>query len=155
MIHTLLGAPRAALVAGLVFETMWICALGGVAALTLSRGTLRLLGWLEPTILTAPFGVTFDPNGWRADSALFAQAFTLATFTALACGFLTSRRLTSHAQLVRAQSAGVLRGGLRSLQFLKPAGAAIALEVALALAITVPALLLTRSLGNLVRVADD
>jgi predicted permease len=149
-IHTLLGAPRSALAAGLVIEALWICAIGGVTAVVLTMGALRLLGILEPSILTAPFGVTFDPTGWRSDGALLAQSLGLAALAAIACGGATAWRVTSRVRLLPTHGQGTLRGGLRALRFREPAGALIALEVALALAITTPALLLTRSLGNLV-----
>jgi len=112
---------------------------------------LTLLGIAEPSVLTAPFGTTFDPTGWRLDWTLVVTAVLVSAAVAVAFSVAPTLRTT------RADTAGFLHtgagitaGGLRRLGLTRPGGLLVAFEMALALALIAPALLLVRSLGSLV-----
>jgi putative ABC transport system permease protein len=153
-VHTLLGAPRLALLWGALSEALLVSLAGGLAAVMLTRGALAFLGWVEPTILTAPFGVTFDPDGWRFDSQLVALALVLSALTAVVFSIGPAVRITrlDAPSFVRG-GAGVTGAGLRGLRLTRPGGLLVAFEMAATVALTLPALLLLRSLGNLI--TDD
>jgi len=150
-LHTVLGAPRAILVWGALCEAMIVGVAGGLVAVGLTRVALAVLSRAEPTILTAPFGVTFDAAGWRADWGLVAASLALSIAAAFVFGLAPAWKTTRlDAATFLRLGAGVKRGGLRQLRLTRPRGMLVAAETALALAITLPALLLVRSLGNLV-----
>ncbi len=150
-LHAALGAPRLALIWGSLAEAGLVGILGGLGAVALTRGALTLLGIAEPSILTAPFGMNFDPCSWRVDRPLVAAAIVTATAVAVVFGLAPTLKTT------RAQAAAFLRsgpgsaaGGLRRLGLTRPGGLLVVFEVTLALALIAPALLLVRSLGGLV-----
>jgi putative ABC transport system permease protein len=150
-LHAALGAPRLVLVGGILAEAVLVGALGGLGAIALARGALTLLGLLEPSILTAPFGVTFDPAAWRFDGWLFGGAMVVSValgFTFSLGPALRSTRL-GVAGFLHA-GPGIVAGGLRRLSLRRPAGVLVAFEMAVALALVAPALLLARSLESLV-----
>jgi putative ABC transport system permease protein len=150
-VHALLGAPRMALLWGPLWEGLSVGVLGALGALALTRGALMLLGLIEPTILTAPFGFTFDPGGWRIEWPLASLSFALSVLTALGCSLRPALRAT-RGDLSRLSRGGpgIIGGGLRQLRLTRPGGLLIASEIALALALTLPAVLLARSLARLV-----
>jgi predicted permease len=150
-LHTVLGAPRLALVWGALFEALFVGAAGGLVAVLLTRGALAVLALAEPTLLTAPFGVTFDPAAWRPDWGLVGASLVLSSIAALIFGLAPAWRTTRlDAATFLRSGAGVRAGGLRQLRLTRPRGALIAVETAVALALTLPALMLVRTLGNLV-----
>jgi putative ABC transport system permease protein len=151
-LHNVLGAPRAALVWGAACEALIIGAAGAFAAVLLTRGALAALAIAEPTILTAPFGVTFDPSAWRVDWALGVAALALAAVSALIFGLAPAWRTAAldTSSFLRVGS-GVKAGGLRQLRLTRPRGLLVAAETALALALAFPALLLVRTMGHLVQ----
>jgi hypothetical protein len=145
-----------ALVWGAVCEALIIGAPGAFVAVLMTRGALAALAIAEPTILTAPFGVTFDPSAWRIDWGLVATAVALAAVAALIFGLAPAWKTTrlDASSFLRVGS-GVKAGGLRQLRLTRPRGLMMAVETALALALTLPALLLVRTLGHLVRPTWD
>ena len=150
-VHAALGAPRLVLVWGAAFEAWLIGTAGALTAIALARGSLSLLGMVEPSILVAPFGVTLEPAAFWVDGSQFAMSLALSVTTALAGGVVSALRVTRGGSMnLRTRGQGVLAGGLRGLRLTRPAGVVIAVEITLALTLTLPALLLTRSLGNLV-----
>jgi putative ABC transport system permease protein len=150
-LHTVLGAPRLALIWGSLAEALIVGILGGVVAVVLTRGALMLLGTAEPSILTSPFGMTFDPAGWRVDWHLVVASVAISSVLALTFSLVPSLRTTPTdvASFLRS-GGGVVTGSLRRLRLTRPGGILVALEMALALALMAPALLLVRSLGGLV-----
>ncbi len=150
-LQAVLGAPRLGLVWGALTEALFVGGAGGLLAVFLTRGALALLGVVEPTILTAPFGVTFDPAAWRADWPRVAPSLVLAATAALIFGLLPAWKTTRlDASALLRGGAGVTSGGLRRLRLTGRRGLLVAFETALALAVTLPALLLVRSLASLV-----
>lgn len=150
-LHTVLGAPRLALVWGLLCEALFVGAAGGLVAVILTRAALVMLAVAEPSILTAPFGVTFDPAGWRADWRLVAASVATSVAAALMSGLAPAWRTTRlEAAAFLRLGAGVRAGGLRQLRLTRPRGLLVAVETAVALALTLPALLLVLTMGNLV-----
>lgn len=150
-LYVVLGAPRLALVWGALCEALFVGGAGGFVAVLLTRGTLAVLALAEPTILTAPFGVTFDPAAWRADWRLVAASLVLSAVAAVIFGLAPAWRTTRiDAATVLRVGAGVRSGGLRQLRLTRPRGMLVAVETAVALALTLPALLLVRTLDNLV-----
>jgi len=150
-LHNVLGAPRWVLVWGALCEALFVGAAGGFVAAVLTRGALAALAVAEPTILTAPFGVTFDPAAWHVSRGLVAAAFVLSIAAALIFGLTPAWKTTrlDGPSFLRVGS-GVKRGGLRQLRPTRPRGLMVAMEMALALALTLPALLLVRTLSHLV-----
>jgi putative ABC transport system permease protein len=151
-LHALLGAPRLALVWGALAEALIVGVLGGLSAIVSTRGALSLLGIAEPTLITSPFGMSFDPAGWRVDWELVVAAVAVSSMVALAFGLAPALRTTRTdvAGFLRS-GGGIVTGGLRRLGLTRPGGLLVAFEMALALALIAPALLLVRSLGGLVR----
>jgi predicted permease len=150
-VHSVLGAPRLVLVWGVAAEALMLGLAGGPAAMLLAAGLLRLLAVAEPAILTSPFGVTFQPDGLRLDGPLALVALALSVVVAVAFALVPALRATQgrSAPLWRS-GAGVRNGGLRRLRLTRPGGLLVAAEIAIAVAVTVPALLLVRSLHMLV-----
>jgi len=150
-LHTVLGAPRVTLVWGALCEALFVGVAGGLLAVVITREALAVLALAEPTILTAPFGVTFDPAGWRADWGLVAASLFLAVMAALVFGLAPAWRTTRLDAATFLRVGAVVRsGGLRQLRLSRPRGMLVVIETAGALALTLPALLLVRTLGNLV-----
>ena len=150
-LHTVLGAPRLALVWGSLCEALLVGAAGGLVAVLLTRGALAMLAMAEPSILTAPFGVTFDPAGWRVDWRLVAAALVISVAAAVICGLAPAWRTTRlEAAAFLRLGAGVRAGGLRQLRLTRPRGVLVVVETAVALALTLPALLLVLTMDNLV-----
>jgi len=150
-LHSVLGAPRVALVCGAMTEALLVGIAGAGLGLVFTRAALFGLGLAEPTILTAPFGVTFDPAGFRVDGGLAVVALGFSIVAAIGAGLLPAWRTTrvDASSLLRG-GAGVIGGGLRRLRVTQPSGLLVVAEVAFALAMTLPALLLVRSVGRLV-----
>ena len=116
----------------------------------LAAGVLRLLAFAEPTILTSPFGVTFQPDRLRLDGGLALVALGLAVVVALAFALAPALRAARRSAELWRSGAGVRAGGLRRLRLTRPGGLLVAAEIAVAISVTVPALLLARSLETLV-----
>jgi predicted permease len=151
-LHNVLGAPRAALVWGAGCEALIIGVAGAFVAVLLTRGALAALAIAEPTILTAPFGVTFDPSAWRVDWGLAATALALAALAAFVFGLAPAwRTATLDTSSFLRVGSGVKAGGLRQLRLTRPRGLLVAAEAALALALAFPALLLVQTMGHLVQ----
>jgi predicted permease len=150
-LHAALGAPRFALVGGVLVEAVVVGVLGGLGAIVLARGALTLLGLAEPSLLTAPFGATFDPAGWRLDAPLIVGAVAVSAAVAVAFSLAPALRTTrvGAAGFVRG-GPGITAGGLRRLDLTRPGGLLVTFEMAVALALITPALLLVRSLEGLV-----
>jgi predicted permease len=150
-IHSVLGAPRLALVWGAAAESLMLGLAGAPAALLLAAGLLRLLAFAEPAVLTSPFGVTFQAEGLRLDGGLAPLALGLSVLMAVVFALVPALRATrsGSAPLWRS-GAGVRGGGLRRLRLTRAGGLLVAAEVTIAVAVTVPALLLVRSLETLV-----
>jgi len=150
-LHAVLGAPRLALACGAVTEALLVGVAGAGLGLVLTRAALFGLGLAEATILTAPFGVTFDLNGFRVDGSLAVVALGFSIVAAIGAGLLPAWRTTRvDASSFLRGGAGVIGGGLRRLRVTRPSGLLVVAEVAFALALTLPALLLVRSVGRLV-----
>ena len=150
-LQTILGAPRLGLVWGGLTEALLVGAAGAAGGVLLTRFALVVLALLEPTILTSPFGVTFDPAGWQVDGSLALKALGLSGVAALFFGIVPAWRTTRvDASALLRGGAGITTGGLRWLRLTRPGGLLVVAEVSLALALTMPALLLVRSLGLLV-----
>jgi predicted permease len=150
-LHTVLGAPRFALVWGSLCEALLVGAAGALVAVLLTRGALAVLAVAEPSILTAPFGVTFDPSGWRVDWRLMGVSLVMSVAAAVIFGLAPAWRTTRlEAATFLRLGAGVRAGGLRQLRLTRPRGLLVAVETAVALALTLPALLLVLTMGNLV-----
>jgi predicted permease len=150
-LHAVLGAPRAALMWGLVAEALVVGLTGSLVGVALTRGSLATLALAEPTVLTAPFGVTFDAAAWHQDPRLLAGAIGAGLLAAAIFSVWPawrSTRVQGHPSLRSAPS--VTRGGLRALRLMRPQGLLVAVETTAALAVLFPALLLVRSLDVLV-----
>jgi len=150
-LHNVLGAPRVALIWGLLSEALLIGAGGAFLAVGLTRGALAALAAAEPSILTAPFGVTFDTAAWRVDWAMVATSLGLASVAALIFGLAPAWKTTRLASSSFLRVGSGVTGGLRQLRLTRPRGLLVAVETALALALTLPALLLIRTFDHLVR----
>jgi len=150
-VHTILGAPRAVLLWGVVAESLIVGVLGSFVAFGLTRLTLAFLAWVEPGILSAPFGVTFNPAAFHLHPRLLLGGLGLATLAALMTGAAVAWHLLDPRRSTFWRTgSGAIAGGLRSLRITRPIGALIAVQMAAALTLTHPALLLTRSLKNLI-----
>jgi predicted permease len=150
-LHTVLGAPRLALVWGSLCEALFVGLAGALVAVLLTRGALTVLAMAEPSILTAPFGVSFDPAGWRVDRRLVGASLAISVVAAVIFGLVPAWRTTRlEAAAFLRLGAGVRPGGLRQLRLTRPRGVLVVVETAVALALTLPALLLILTMGNLV-----
>jgi putative ABC transport system permease protein len=150
-LERILGAPRSALVLGTLSEAVGVGAAGGLLALFLTRVTLGGLGWIEPSAVTSPLGVSLDASarhiGWRPAAWALALGTAAAALGSLVAAWRTmSLRDTA---LLRV-GAGISGPGLRALRPTRPRGLLIVLQVAFGLALTLPALLVLRSVGRLV-----
>jgi len=150
-LHAILGAPRIMLAWGILWEAIVLGVLGAGLALLAARGAFLGLSAAEPSLLTSPFGVTFDPGGWGVDGGVAGLAVGTSILAALLSGLVPAWRAT---RLETAHylggSSGVTGPGLRQLRATRPRGWLVIAETVAALAVALPALLLVRSLHNLV-----
>jgi predicted permease len=146
-----LGASRSALVWGRLSEAVIIGALGAAVALLLTRVAIAGLGRVEPAIVANPFGVSLDRTSWQWSWTAAAWAMGVGLAVALGGGLAAAWKAAhgDSAALLRT-APGAAGPGLRGLRPARARGLLIAFEVALAVALTLPALLLVRSAGRLV-----
>ena len=150
-VQSFLGASRFGLASGMAAEALFVGLLGAALGVLLTQAALVSLRVAEPTILTAPFGVTFDPAGFRVDRDLGLASIAFCMVAAVGAILVPVWRATRvDSSSVLRGGAGVTGGGLRRLRLTQPGGLLVAAEVAFALALTLPALLLVRSVGRLV-----
>ena len=150
-VQSLLGASRFGLAFGMAAEALFVGLLGAALGVLLTEAALVSLRIAEPTILTAPFGVTFDPAGFRVDGTLGVASVAFCMVAVIGAILIPAWRTARiDASSVLRSGAGVTGGGLRRLRLTRPGGLLVAAEVAFALALTLPALLLVRSVGRLV-----
>jgi len=151
-LHVVLGAPRFGLACGALAEALFVGAGGAAVGVMLTLGALLGLGLAEPTILTAPFGVTFNPAAFQIDRGLVGAALVLCATAAVFFGIVPAWKTTRvDASTFLRGGAGVTGGGLERLRITRPGGLLVVAEVTFALALTLPALLLVRSVGTLVQ----
>lgn len=147
----LLGAPRMVLIHGPLAECLVVGLVGGAAALLLTGGTLQFLHVVEPSLATSPLGQTFDAEGWRIAWPMVGLSFALAMLVTVACGLLPAIAAFRCAETAfREGSTGIVPAGLRRLRPTRPSGLLAVVQIALAVALTLPAVLLARTVGLLV-----
>jgi predicted permease len=147
-----LGAGRGRVVRSLLVEHLLLAALGGVLALVVTYGGVRLLevAWPAQFAANGPLR-TIDPASLSVDLSVVVFAGLLTVLTGVLFGTLPAL------QLSRVEPSGALRSGGRSHTGEAPARlggrfALIAAEVALALMLLTGAGLMTASLAGLLRV---
>jgi predicted permease len=150
-LERVLGAPRALLVFGTGIEALLVGTAGAALALLLARGAVVVLGLLEPSAVRTPFGVSLDAAAWRMGGGSAAWALGIGTLSALAGSLAAAWRTTAVGGPAWLRTAGGSSGpGLRALRPTRPRGLLVVAEIAFAVALTLPALLLVRSVGQLV-----
>ena len=148
-LHLALGASRLALLRQAAVEALMIGVTGGSLAVLLTMGTVRFLGLVEPTLLSRPLGVVLDAGAWRIDVGVALASLGMAVLAAVAASLLPVWQST------RLDVSEVLRGsslpsrGLGGLRLTHSSGLQVALQMACALSLTLPTLLLVRSLDRL------
>lgn len=150
-LERVLGASRPVLVFGAACEATLVGIAGALVALLLTRGVVALLGQVEPTVVRAPFGMSLDPTAWRMSGASTAWALCIGALAALA-GSLVAAWHTTAAEggAVLRAGGGISGPGLSALRPTRPRGLLVVAEVTFAIALTLPALLLVRSVSRLV-----
>jgi predicted permease len=150
-VQSFLGASRFGLASGMAAEALFVGLLGAALGVVLTQAALVSLRIAEPTILTAPFGVTFDPAGFRVDGTVGVASLAFCLVAAVGAILVPAwQAIRIDSSSVLRGGAGVTGGGLRRLRLTRPGGLLVAAEVAFAVALTLPALLLVRSVGRLV-----
>ncbi len=146
-----LGASRVGLVLGVLGEALVVGLAGGAVALFAGAAGPRLLGLIEPSFASHPFGASLSPSDWRIEGMSVLAALGLAVAAAVGGALLPAWHAAraSAARLLRS-GASANRAGLASLRLGRPRGVLVAAHLALGVALTLPALLLLRSVGRLV-----
>ena len=148
--RALLGASRLILLWTALAEALFVAVAGSVFGVVIARFAIEVLGRLEPSILTSPFGMPFDPRAWQVDLRFALSAAASATGMALIAGIVAAHiGAPKETSYLRVGMQVTIRG-LRRLRLTRPAGMITAAEVGLAIAVTVPALLVVRGLQRLV-----
>jgi putative ABC transport system permease protein len=134
-----LGAPRGRLIAYLLTESAMIAAAGGITGIGIAAGGIRLLQWLQPSILPRIDAIEVD-----LPVLLFAVAGAIVASLAAGLGPAIMATRGDLLLAMRAASRSVIgaSGRLRA--------ALVVIEIAVSIVLLVGAALLARSLAALV-----
>jgi putative ABC transport system permease protein len=145
-----LGVPRASLIRVDAFEAVLIGCGGTAIAVCVTALFLYVLASAADADQAVLAGFTIERSGLRLTGQVLTSGFSLAALGALVSGLvpaLQTLRVDLSAVLKR-QSGVKAFTGIRSLSLHRPRGFLIVAEIALAVALVIPASLLIRSFGT-------
>lgn len=136
-----LGAPRGRLIAGVLFESTIISAIGGVLGVTIAFGFIRLLQYQRPSQLPRLDAIEVD-----LPIVLFAVAIAAISAIVAGLGPAVLATRTDAILAMRASSRGSLSGAPKRVRSML-----VVIEIAASIVLLVGAALLARSLAAMIQ----
>jgi predicted permease len=150
-VRVALGAPRWVLVRQDLIESLFFSAAGAVVALAVVAGLVRFLSSMGPEGAAAVAGLGLYKQGLELAVSPLSLGVGIALLSTLVVGVLPSaaRARVDPGLLLRGAPGQVTAGGFRSLRPRGSAGVVVVAQVAAAVALVLPSVLLLKSLDHL------